>query len=70
MLEQSHVEDLIRLAQAEAAKAIAEGNPPFGAVLDTRPLTHAQWLTVIGLSTTPVVLDMAARQIRSAIRAK
>jgi tRNA(Arg) A34 adenosine deaminase TadA len=33
MLEQSRVEDLVRLAQAEAAKAIAEGNPLFGAVL-------------------------------------
>jgi tRNA(Arg) A34 adenosine deaminase TadA len=42
MLEQSLVEELIRLAQAEAAKAIGEGNPPFGAVL-----TDAQGKVVI-----------------------
>jgi len=33
LLNQARIEDLIRLAQAEAAKAAAEGNPPFGAVL-------------------------------------
>jgi tRNA(Arg) A34 adenosine deaminase TadA len=47
MLEQSSVEDLIRLAQSEAAKAIEEGNPPFGAVL-----TDAQGKVVIAAHNT------------------
>ncbi len=33
LLDQSRIEDLIRLAQAEAATANAGGNPPFGAIL-------------------------------------
>ena len=47
MLEQSHVEDLIRLAQAQAAKAISEGNPPFGAIL-----TDAEGNVVIAAHNT------------------
>jgi tRNA(Arg) A34 adenosine deaminase TadA len=47
MLEQSRVEALVRLAQAEAAKAIAEGNPPFGAVL-----TDAEGKVVIAAHNT------------------
>ena len=47
MLDQSRIEELIRLAQAEAAKAIEEGNDPFGAVL-----TDSQGMVIVTAHNT------------------